>query len=311
MKSLVTLSLAAALTLAATGADAARLRPSAVVTGERIHVGDLFEGAGEADRPVAPAPAPGQSVRFDAGYLARIAAAYHIDWTPRSDSRITVSRANRTIGMEELRGPVTGALARRALGGRLQVDFDNPGLQVIVPAGSSPVVTVENIYFNPSQPHFSTDVLIGAGGPSPQRITITGQATLFMEIPVLIRRLNPGDVITRADIGWVEFNANQLVGEIAASETDLIDRTPRRGLAVNSPISLRDIQTQRLIARNQLVTMVLQTPTMLLTTQGKATQDGAKGEVIRVVNIQSNRTVDAIVSGPGKVSISVPGSLIN
>jgi len=60
-----------------------------------------------------------------------------------------------------------------------------------------------------------------------------------------------------------------------------------------------------------LVTMVLQTSNMVLSTQGKAVQDGAKGEVIRVQNIESNRIVDATVVGSNQVAVTVPGAVMN
>ena len=130
-------------------------------------------------------------------------------------------------------------------------------------------------------------------------------------MPVLNRRVNAGEIISRADIGWIEVNANQISGNLAASEADLINRTPRRSLAINTPVYLYEVQQPRLVTRGQLVTMVLRTRNMTLTTQGKATQDGAAGEVIRVVNTQSNRTVDATVLSANEVTVFVPGAAIN
>ena len=314
MKPIVALSLGAALTFAAFGADAAQLRLNATVTDETIRLGDLFDGLarGDAERPVAPAPVLGRTVAFEADYLRRIAPTYHVDWQPAiRETRIMVSRAARTIGIDELRKPVIAALARRAAGGRLEVEFDNPQLQVIVPPGPLPEVAVEDLYYNPNQNHFTADAVIGASGPTPQRVSLSGRASLIVEMPVLTRRINPGEVISRADIGWVEFNANQLNGNLAASEADLVNHTPRRSLAVNTPVYLYEVQSPRLVTRGQMVTMVLRTHNMTLTTQGKAAQDGAAGEVIRVVNTQSNRTIDATVVSANEVTVFVPGAALN
>ena len=43
-------------------------------------------------------------------------------------------------------------------------------------------------------------------------------------------------------------------------------------------------------------------PGILLTVRGKALEAGAVGDVVSVLNIQSNRTVQATVIGPGRVS---------
>ena len=314
MNRFIALSLGTALSFAAFTADAAQLRLNATVTDDTIRLGDLFDGVsrGEADRPVAPAPTLGRTATFDADYLRRLAQTYHVEWQPPSrETRIMVSRAARTIGMDELRKPVMAALQRRAAGGRLQVEFENPQLQVVIPSGEIPSITVEDIYYNPNQGHFSADAVIGAGGPAPVRVSVAGRASLIVEMPVLMRRINAGEVITRADIGWAEFNANQISGNLAASENDLLNHTPRRALAVNTPIYLYEVQQPKLVTRGQMVTMVLRTRNMVLATQGKATQDGAAGEVIRIINTQSNRSVEATVVSANEVSVFVPGGNLN
>jgi flagella basal body P-ring formation protein FlgA len=46
---------------------------------------------------------------------------------------------------------------------------------------------------------------------------------------------------------------------------------------------------------------------MRLTAQGRALQDGAKGEVVRVVNTKSNTTVSGVVVADGKVTVQADG----
>jgi flagella basal body P-ring formation protein FlgA len=58
-----------------------------------------------------------------------------------------------------------------------------------------------------------------------------------------------------------------------------------------------------LVARNSTVTIVLQTGYLRLTAQGKAIEDGAKGDTIRVTNLQSKKTIEAVVAGPDFVTV--------
>jgi flagella basal body P-ring formation protein FlgA len=60
------------------------------------------------------------------------------------------------------------------------------------------------------------------------------------------------------------------------------------------------------IRRGDLVTLVYIAPGLQLTTRAKALSDGSIGGPIRLVNLQSNRTVDAMVTGPGAASAN-PG----
>jgi len=47
-------------------------------------------------------------------------------------------------------------------------------------------------------------------------------------------------------------------------------------------------------------------PGIMLTILGKASEPGALGDVINVVNVQSKHTIQATVIGPGRVSVNAP-----
>ncbi|MGL1260158.1 flagella basal body P-ring formation protein FlgA, partial [Vibrio parahaemolyticus] len=44
-------------------------------------------------------------------------------------------------------------------------------------------------------------------------------------------------------------------------------------------------------------------PGITLSLQGRATEPGAMGETVRVMNLSSNKIVQAIVIGPGEVEV--------
>ena len=58
-----------------------------------------------------------------------------------------------------------------------------------------------------------------------------------------------------------------------------------------------------LVARNETVTIVFEVPGIMLTTRGKALEAGAQGDLVNVLNVQSKRTVQATVTGPGRVTV--------
>jgi O-acetyl-ADP-ribose deacetylase len=61
-----------------------------------------------------------------------------------------------------------------------------------------------------------------------------------------------------------------------------------------------------IVTRGEIVTVVYEIPGMVLTLRGRATEAGAQGDSIGVLNIQSKKTLQATVMGPGKVSVSAP-----
>lgn len=53
------------------------------------------------------------------------------------------------------------------------------------------------------------------------------------------------------------------------------------------------------VRRGEIVTLTFTTPDMKITTRARATSDGGVGDPVRLVNLQSNRTIDAVVTGAG------------
>jgi hypothetical protein len=53
------------------------------------------------------------------------------------------------------------------------------------------------------------------------------------------------------------------------------------------------------IRRGDVVTLVYQAPGMSLSMRTRAMEDAAIGQSIRLLNTASNRTIDAVVTGPG------------
>lgn len=53
------------------------------------------------------------------------------------------------------------------------------------------------------------------------------------------------------------------------------------------------------VRRGQSVTLLYQTPGMRISTSARALEDAGVGESVRLVNLSSNRTINAMVTGPG------------
>jgi len=53
------------------------------------------------------------------------------------------------------------------------------------------------------------------------------------------------------------------------------------------------------VRRGESVTLIYEAPGMSLTMRARALEDGAVGQSVRLVNTSSNRTIDAVVTGPG------------
>lgn len=220
-----------------------------------------------------------------------------------------VQSAHVTYSLPHIEAVLSEALAQHVPIGRLNIEFDNRGLELHAPSdwGS---LTVQNLYFNNINGRFAAELVVP--GPSrAMRMPISGRAYGVVHAPVLNRRIAPGDAITAADISWQEVRADQLGGDVAAAESQIVGMTPKRGVPVQTPVRMRDLQTPRVVAKGALVTVTFQTPRISLTAQGKSLEEGGVGDVIRIVNTQSNRIVQATVAGPNLVAVAKPGAALN
>ena len=55
--------------------------------------------------------------------------------------------------------------------------------------------------------------------------------------------------------------------------------------------------------------MTVRRPNMVLTARGRAKEDGARGALIRIINLNSKKIIEAVVSGPGRAAIAAPAAV--
>jgi flagella basal body P-ring formation protein FlgA len=313
MKQILIMLTAAAAFVAAVAAQAAQgaeLRADGVVTGERITLGDLFEGVGDrAEVAVGQAPAPGRRAVFDAVTLHRVARQHGVDWAPAGQSdRIALTRASTAVRAEQFQLAVAEALAGRAREGRIEIELDNRFVEIHLPAGVTPSVAVEGLTYDEVLGRFVATAVAGQGRDE-VRVPLAGRASAVLDVPVLNRRLRPGEVIGAGDVAWVELRLGRNAEDVVRTEAQLVGLATRRSLPPNAPIRGADLRQPNLVTKGQLVTIALEGRALQLTAQGRALQDGSQGETVRIVNTMSNRTIEATVTGPNLVAVAAPSSL--
>jgi flagella basal body P-ring formation protein FlgA len=125
----------------------------------------------------------------------------------------------------------------------------------------------------------------------------------LLDLPVPARRIMPGEVISIRDVDWIQVRDERGLGDVLTEAESLIGQTPRRTLPAGQPVRVRDVAAPITVGKNSSVSMIFETANMTLLARGRALQDGAVGDTIRVINTQSNRTIDAVVAAPGLVRI--------
>lgn len=313
MKRLAALLLAGSLIAGVTPAAASTgiaPRPAAVVDADTVRLGDLFAGldAALADRPVTTAPAPGRRALFDAPALARLAAAHGVAWTPAGGAdRVEVIRASHMIGAAEIADALKSAALDAGAPDTLEVSLDNRSLELHLPASVERGFLLENVRWDAARNRLQADLVAPAVGEPVIRQTVGARAIDMVEVPVLTRRVAPGEIITDSDVAYLTVARDRLGARAVTEVAALVGHTPRRAVAPNQPVRVADIRTPVVVAKGAIVTIALRTPTMALTAQGRALEDGGQGEVIRVANTSSGRMLEVTVVDGGLVTVDPAG----
>jgi len=281
------------------------LKSHVVVDGPMVLLGDLFEGAGaQADTAIARAPAPGKQVEVGARWLAAVAQAYGLAWRPSSPlERTMVERASTAIDTRRIEGELIDALARRGVTGRISLVLDQPGLQLNLPMDAEPTMAIAGLTHDPTSGRFTAIVLAPATGTPLAKATISGRAVTMTDVPVLRRRIEPGEVIRADDIEWTSARTDRLGRDVIVDAQDLVGKSPRRPMRPGDPLMGSELRAPVMVAKNSLITIRLETPRLSLTAQGRALEPGAAGDAIRVVNTKSNKIINATVIDSSTVSV--------
>lgn len=291
---------------------AASLRNNVVIRGDVVRLGDIFHDAGKhADRMILQSPEPGRKIVLNMKWLYRAARSYGVAWKPMSTlDQVVVERATHTISTEQIRETLDAGI-RNELGitGRYEVDLDNRLIQMHLPGEALPTLEIRSLKLDRQTQRFSS-ILVGAKGSTrSSRITVTGRFYRLVDVPVLVRRMRSDEVINERDIRLVTLRADKIDPNALQDPAELIGMSPQRGISADRPVKRNDIRTPILIPKGSMVTMVFRTDRMVLTAQGKALQDGSKGDTIRIVNANTHKTIDGVVVGSGRVTVVPVGRM--
>jgi flagella basal body P-ring formation protein FlgA len=291
---------------------AVTIKPDVEINKFAVRLSDLFIGVpAEIDRDIAQAPPPCKPAVYNETVLNKLADTYRLDWQPQAsvDHVIVTSSCTRITG-DMIRDAVIEKLKNdnNVKGRNFEITFDTRNLEIDLPADQQPNFVLNNFTYDPTQKHFYTDLntqtLHGT-----YILPITGKVSVKRNVPILAHRIEAGTTIGEADLDWVLVPEERITADIVTETNQLVGRELRHDTSEGEMLHGRDVVPPRLVQRGSLVTMKIETQFITVTTQGKAQQDGAQGETIRVMNTQSNRIIEGTVTGPDVVEIHMAQKL--
>jgi flagellar basal body P-ring formation protein FlgA len=307
--------LAVALVLAAAGIGAAAaqsarptLRANVTVDGDLVRIGDLVENAGPvANVAVFRAPDLGTTGAVSTERITDAIRPYQlIDIDTGGLTEVTVTRSSRAIEVKEISDRIAAALSQQfALGkpDNIGLTYDRPVRTVQVEASAGGELQVLALNYDARTNRFDVALdLPSSPTLHRQPLRLTGTAIETVEAVAVNRPVEHGEVLQASDLTTLRRPKAQGTGLTAPAAA--IGLAARHALRPGQPLSAADLMKPEMVARGDTVTLTYQAPGIMLTLRGQAQDSGALGDSIRVLNLETKRVVQGVISGAGRVTVA-------
>jgi flagella basal body P-ring formation protein FlgA len=223
-------------------------------------------------------------------------------------TEVVVTRLSRAITARDVTERIARAFSGQYGFGNTQnlsVILDRDVRTMHVEAGATGDLSVSRMKADPRTGRFDISLEV-PGSAAARRLPLrfTGTVSETLETAVLLRALRSGETIKASDVA-TERRPKSELGNESMSLEQAIGLAAKHPMRAGQALRSNDLMRPQVVQRNEAVTLTYEVPGILLTVRGKALETGAVGDVVGVLNIQSNRTIQAVVTGPGRVAATV------
>jgi flagellar basal body P-ring formation protein FlgA len=286
------------------------LKSEATVIGDIVRIGDLVENAGDvADVEIFRAPDLGQTGTVPARRVINAVLPHNIiGLDTRGLAEVVVTRASRLITAKDIEARIVQALAGHSGlpdAANLTVTFDNIVRPLQVEAAVTSDLRIARLGFDPRSGRFDVSLeLPGSAAARKLLLRFTGAISETFEALVPARAIAQGEVLDAGDLVTARRPKSESGPNTVRETEQAIGFAAKRALRAGQVIRRNDLAKPQLVARNEAVSIAYVVPGIVVSIRGQALEPGAMGDVINVLNVQSKKTLQATVTGPGRVSVA-------
>ena len=282
------------------------LREIVSVADERLTLGDLFTGLTEEQEEtvVSKSPALGKEVILDAGWLRAVAKTHKVNWEPKSEHiQSIVTRSSLEVTHEDVLKAFAKELASKGLASRHDITLAPLRSVILLPKNADYRLVFQDVSYAPSSYAVGGTLKVIASGRETHRMPLSGKAVPLVEVVAAKRNLSAGQIITADDIDIRSVREDEARSDKKAAWEDLLGKEVKKPLKAGRFLSPDDVRTKVMVVKGKPVTLSFVKGGVMLSSQGKAMENGGLGDSVRVMNIQSKSVVQGTVTGPEAVAV--------
>lgn len=217
---------------------------------------------------------------------------YHSGFTAGIETSERINNAARTFIMNNIQS---------APGETIEVKVNQANIPLRVSACSKDIEAAFPANSNREQ---LSAVALSCNDSQPWHVLVPVDVQVYSKVIVAKRTISAKQVITEEDIDFTAYNKNQLYNGFFIKKEEVLGNESSHIITAGTILTRKNIQLPLLVHRNQMINLISQSNSIIVTMQGIAKSDGSLNSIIKVFNPSSKKTLDAIVVGPNKAQVS-------
>ena len=285
----------------------------AVVIGEEIFLGDIAEISGSYEDKIdelrklflGKSPLPKGKKNINVSFIKDcLLKSNFSDVTVIGEKSVEILRDYMEVTPEKIKSIVIDYFNNSDqwldLGGEINAVRVNRS--VLLSAGnlSWDISLPENASFVGNMP-----VTVGfmVNGIKERQITASVDFLVKNKIVVAVKPIPKRSYITAEDIAFKAISVSKDTSRSIRNADELIGMRVKKNILPGEAFTFDILELPTLISRGDNVNIIAETNGLIVSGRGQAKQSGAKGDIIRVLNLDSNRLVHAEVIGNSNVKV--------
>jgi flagella basal body P-ring formation protein FlgA len=194
------------------------------------------------------------------------------------------------------------ALASPEVDRRIELEITRPQLPLANRSARPVTLRLVDLALDEPADRFAATIEVAVEDGPVNRLTVGGKAVALARVVVPLRRVTAGEPLVAGALAAEWLPARGLPEDVLR-EPDVEGLETVRTLAPGRPVRLADLRPRPAVRKGDLVAVEYRRHGLAIATHGRALQDGVTGDVIRLVNPQSDRQIKAVIVGDRRVVV--------
>jgi flagella basal body P-ring formation protein FlgA len=313
---LISVFLASGILIAPAGlALEVQIKEKATIQGDVILLKDIASFTPPADPRVSrlgdlelgAAPYPGQSLALNSRYLiSRLGLALtEYDVKVKVPERLLVSRTAQVVDSAAIKRIFKHYILNNSSWPSEDITLENitAPAKLLLPEGRLDW-EVKDRNYDGFIGNVRLIVIFKVDGRPIRKVSVSGRVRVKQTVIRAARNLRPGDLIEQEDIRFSSEDMAYVPKQRMINSNAIVGKRAVRSIRHDQLITAEMVEDPPVVQKGSKVLIKAESDQILITTIGKALEDGRNGDLVKVVNVSSGKEIYARVKGPELVVVS-------